>query len=1634
MKMVALVGFSFAYQKKSQKQHGRKRDKQTGSQILTQAQRKFVLFCLVVCSVLMPKLAAQTFPNPDIIRVPNKLMVKVKKDALGSEQSPEVLTRSVSFLQILEKGAGVAVERIDNKYARMTAPSYERLSPQKRALAQEIALYNLYEITLSSDQDLERALQNYAAQTWVEYAEPIYTHQLMLSPPPPFIPNDPYVGSQWHLNRCQVYDAWGLHQGDTSVVVGIIDTGIKYDHVDLDGAMQYNYAERYGILGVDDDGNGFVDDSLGYNFGDMNPNSFEVHNHGTAVSGMAACETNNGVGIAAVGNKVRLMPLRVMDMSGQIVNTYDAILYGAENGCTVLNLSLGRPNLGFQWEQDIIAYVTLVKNVSVVASAGNTSAEWDFYPASYKYVLSVVHTNSADQRHSPGTFSTNIDLMAPGRLVFTTRFTGAYVNATGSSFAAPMVAGAVALVRSAFPELNAMQANMLVRATTDNTYGIAANAPFVEKLGTGRLNVFKALSLRNTAKCIRVDGIYPQTSQAGYIFSGDTVTLHADFINYLNPTTNATVTVSTSSPFITFLDNTFSLGDMAEMQLKGTQTPNLPFRFVVAPNAPNDLVVKLRFGFTDAGGYSDYQYLPIRINSGFMNVDFNRISLTVSGNSRQGHYDIYNSQGIGINFNGQRVLNEGGLVVALSPTQVSNNILTNLPNLLKDEDFKMLEAPRLTAQEPFYTEAQTVYTDTIGAAPPVGVAVKQVVRGKTNTPHHQYVIVEYEIENLTGNLLDSLLVGLYLDWDIQNKNSNLADWDNARGMGYVYQSGGLHAGVKMLENSPRTYFALDLTNVGGSNINVTDGFLRSEKFATLSQRIGRTQAGFSVGGNDVAHLVGTVLFNFLPNEKRKVRFVLALSNTLAQLRSLIDGATVAENPQTALSPTPEVDSTFCGSPPYVIAPSGGTNFRFYRHDNTETPVHIGTAYTLPDSELGELYYITCVDSTLEGGYKAVRFYSGSGTNAAIVSASIFNKTDSSAMNFYGLSSNAVSWNWSFGDGFGSSQQNPIHAYAQAGTYVVTLTVVDALGCSATTSKVVTVIDRPAPPVLQRLYTACWQQPILLTTPALTTLRLYDKNNPSVLLQESDSLWIDDPLLTQVLVTQVVNGYESLPVEVRIARSLLNPDFEAIPQYDTILFSDVVFIDRTESRNFIISKEWDFGDGSPLAYGSQVYHEYAQEGDYEVTLRVRDNLGCVSILKRVYKVGRKSPTPLFPRLSYKCKGEPFTIAPTNGNVFRFYHNQNDPTPFHIGRSYTLPMPTEGTFTVWVSNMDNRIESERVKIEVIFRQAQANFDVQREVNLDENRPLQFLDQSQLARQWFWEFGDGSTASERNPVHTYTAQGVYNVRLTITDVDGCVGVVEKAITAFRRSPLPLIADRTICRGDSVRLTPSGGTNFRFYDSEFSSTPVHQGRFYDLGWIFEEKTLFVTNIDSMIESPAKRVRISFSKPKSDFTTSRDTINRFYNDTLVLENRSERALNWYWFFGDGRRSQEENPRLTYEAAGKYRIDLITQDILGCTDTLSRHITVLDTPTISVVEDGKYAILIYPNPTRDILQVYIDSEKAQETYIVFTDQTGKEILLTSKELVKGRQYTFDLGRLAAGIYHLQIRLPDAIIHRKILKL
>ncbi|MDA3840348.1 MAG: S8 family serine peptidase [Patescibacteria group bacterium] len=349
------------------------------------------------------------------------------------------------------------------------------------------------------------------------------------------IPTDSYFNNAWYLNKIKAVDAWNIIRETPDITIAIIDSGVQISHPDLRDNIWINRNEIAGD-NIDNDNNGYVDDLNGWDFVDHIPDPSPKFDadftedgvvHGTVVAGIAAASGNNAAGVVGVTWNAKIMPLRVLNGSGEgdtnkVVNAVD---YAIRNGADIINFSF----VGFGFSSQLNSAIKRAYDagIIIVAAAGNEGEDGlghslddkKMYPVcndgnSENWVIGVAATDPLDQKSNFSSFGYDcIDISAPGVSMFSTsvyspdnstnsvsfdKYYDGYWS--GTSMAAPIVSGVVALIKQVNPNLSRDEVVGILLDTSDNINKL--NPEYFGKMGVGRVNAYKAVS---KAKEIFVD-------------------------------------------------------------------------------------------------------------------------------------------------------------------------------------------------------------------------------------------------------------------------------------------------------------------------------------------------------------------------------------------------------------------------------------------------------------------------------------------------------------------------------------------------------------------------------------------------------------------------------------------------------------------------------------------------------------------------------------------------------------------------------------------------------------------------------------------------------------------------------------------------------------------------------------------------------------------------------------------------------------------------------------------------------------------------------------------------------------------------------------------------------------------------
>ncbi len=779
----------------------------------------------------------------------------------------------------------------------------------KRAFTSRLeALNRVYYVYYDSEIAPEQMALLLARDPEVAFAEPRYMQRISNTGPAPnpnrLTPNDPLFSSMTHLPHLNVPEAWDVVRGEQgNVIIAIVDGGTDWRHPDLMPNVWTNPLEVDND-GIDNDGNGFVDDLHGWNFatatetsnGTPDPTGLPTlprnARHGTLVAGTAAAATDNGQGVAGSSWNARFMAINAAcpTIDDLICNSNSGIAYAAMNGADIINASFGGP--GFSEFSNQVIQAAIDMGSLVVASSGNEGQNSDItpsYPAQYEGVLSVGGTQKSSDA-VVFNYGKSVNVYAPAVNINTTSPDGQYLTPSGTSFSSPLVAGIAALVKTRNPGFSPDQVREQIRITADNID--TSNPQFNGQLGRGRVNAMRAVT-ETGSPAVRLTGWSYRDEDGNFdIRSGEIVEVTATFTNYLEDASNLTLALVSDDDFVAFPEGTANVGT-----LSSGDSVVVTFQFQMQADTPDNHPVLL-FTRASDGSYSDEaDVLRFTVNVTSV-VNHNsgplQVSLTDEGNIG---YLVFqgNSPGGGFNFNGRDFLFEGGLILATGPDRVSDCVRGVNNDTDQDTDLSLKEGSSLEIFDNggLTAEQGRVELVDLNAPSPIGIDILQESFVETGPAYEDFILLRYTLSNNTASRIESLYAGLFFDWDLAaNAQEDYARFDDARLTGYVIDAANAPTalvGVRVVSDLPAgaslAYRAIDNpTEIYGNTAD--GGFTEQEKWAFLSDGI-QTK---SLSSTDVSQLVGAGPFRLDSGASVDVVFAIIAGETEPDLLQNADNA------------------------------------------------------------------------------------------------------------------------------------------------------------------------------------------------------------------------------------------------------------------------------------------------------------------------------------------------------------------------------------------------------------------------------------------------------------------------------------------------------------------------------------------------------------------------------------------------------------------------------------------------------------------------------------------------------------------------------------------------------------------------
>ena len=781
--------------------------------------------------------------------------------------------------QLLQKSLKKTLPDFTIKELTQLFPAQSRLNKGEESLSR------IYLIKFESQENPFEAAAKISKMNGVEWAEPKYVQTVEYSP------NDSLfvLDRQKNLERVLADSAWNITKGDSSVIIGIVDTGVDWNHPDLLSNIWYDNGTHSGTdlggLNGTPDNDPSEDESIFNRY------------HGTHVAGIACAVTNNQKGIASIGFNCSFVPVKASrgdkrDANGYpyIYYGYEGIKYAADNGAKVINCSWGGSDYS-NFGQAVINYA-ISKGALVVAAAGNDGELTDYYPASYQGVLSVGWLETDNDAVSiAANYGRDVDVFAPGTSILSTwpqnsPIDSLYFRISGSSMSSPLVAGLAGLVFSTPHNYTAAQVAEQIRVTSDDIEQ-SNNTNLKYLLGRGRINALRAVSDTN-AVSLRAANVrfIDEENDNGRLESGETVSIEITFTNYLKNVNNIFVQLVSDDNSIVLQQENFNTGLMNTGDTVNNTSNK--FRFLIQQNAPINHDLHLLLKYT-GDSYNDFQWINARINPTYVTHNIGKIITSITSKGALGFNDYPgNTEGAGFKFNGgNNLLFEGAFMYGTSPDKVMDVARVTSQ---QDADFVTVTPVKMVLSDNTAQHSFAVFNDDGAAANKLGIETKFHAYSYANSPDDNSLLLIAEMQNTTQQDVNGLYAGFFFDWDMPEDNPTIDStaYDLTNNFGYAFCSDrtaeSTIVGSALISSDKYGYYPVDNNATTGNIILADDnGFSNAEKWITLSSGTVNTK----IGPSDISFVVSGGGFNLPAQDSLKIGFVIAAGETLEEVRIAI---------------------------------------------------------------------------------------------------------------------------------------------------------------------------------------------------------------------------------------------------------------------------------------------------------------------------------------------------------------------------------------------------------------------------------------------------------------------------------------------------------------------------------------------------------------------------------------------------------------------------------------------------------------------------------------------------------------------------------------------------------------------------
>lgn len=454
----------------------------------------FYAAILIITSQLFISIGVNSEENEKLNYKTEKVIVKMKKELKISEATGKISTQT-GIPSLDKKIEEYKVNKIETVF---------KLNNGDAALFEKLGMGRIYVFYFDTynSKTVTNAVKDFSSESEIEFSEPVFTgeaagkKELNLSFTPPFMPNDEMFSKQWYLNNegqipptgrgnakigadINMVNAWDIEKGSDKIIVAILDSGIKDDHPDLRNRMWINTGE-VPDNGIDDDDNGYIDDTKGWDFAYDDNTPTDGFGHGTNIASVIGSTTNNLVGFAGIDQKCKIMNCKNLtsNNNGEYIWWAQSVKYAVDNGANVINMSEG----GSDYSKTLKTAIdyAIEKDIMVCAAMMNKGDDQDYYPASFKGVFAIGATDTDDNRCLRFTWGggscwgKHISVVAPGNKIYGLDYENIHSYESmwsGTSQSTAIVSGIASLLLAQKPSRSLEELKQIITSTAKDQVG-----------------------------------------------------------------------------------------------------------------------------------------------------------------------------------------------------------------------------------------------------------------------------------------------------------------------------------------------------------------------------------------------------------------------------------------------------------------------------------------------------------------------------------------------------------------------------------------------------------------------------------------------------------------------------------------------------------------------------------------------------------------------------------------------------------------------------------------------------------------------------------------------------------------------------------------------------------------------------------------------------------------------------------------------------------------------------------------------------------------------------------------------------------------------------------------------------------